>query len=140
MMRAIATVALLLAIAGNANAQLVAPLPRIPLPKPAAKAVRAEANFNRTPAGERRNGVLTLAIDVVESAWRPEGDADPEVPVLAFTERGKAPQVPGPLVRVTAGTRVRLMLRNLADTALTITGLRPGHISLLGSICRNRLR
>jgi FtsP/CotA-like multicopper oxidase with cupredoxin domain len=109
------------------QAQLVAPLPRIPLPKPAANAVKAAVHSNHTPAGTRTGRVLTLALDVVESAWKPEGEDDPEVPVLAFAEAGRAPLVPGPLVRVPVGTEVRLTLRNRADTALMIAGLRPGN-------------
>lgn len=102
------------------------PLPRIPLPKPAANAARAEVHQNRIAAGVRTGRVLRLELDVVESAWRPEGADDPEVPILAFAERGKSPSVPGPLVRVPVGTAVILSLRNRADSAIVIGGLRPG--------------
>src|SRR5688500_14907771 len=88
-------------------AQLVAPLPRLPrlpLPTAAPGVARAAAHQNRVAAGTRDGGVVTLALDVVESAWKPEGVDDPEVPILAFAERGRGPLVPGPLVRVTLGT------------------------------------
>ncbi len=107
------------------NAQLLATLPRLPLPKPAVGAVRSVANTNRVPAGQLRGGTLYLELDVLESAWKPEGENDPEVPILAFAERGKAPSVPGPLVRVPQGTPVVVTLRNRSDTALVIGGLRP---------------
>ncbi len=118
------TVTALLGIA--LNAQLVAALPRVPLPKPAATATRAAAHNNRVAAGELNGRTLRLAIDVVESAWRPEGNDAPEVPILAFAERGRTPLVPGPLIRVRAGTEILLSVRNTSDSALVIGGLRPG--------------
>ena len=111
---------------GVAQAPLVPPPPRLPLPRPAANAIRASTHSNHVPAGTRADGALTIALDVVESAWKPEGDDDPEVPVLAFAEHGKAPTVPGPLIRVPQGTEVRLTLTNRVDSAITIGGLRPG--------------
>lgn len=116
------------------QAQLIAPQPRIPLPRPSATAVRATINHNRASAGVLKNGVLTIAIDALQSAWRPEGDTDPEVPVLAFAERGRSPQVPGPLIRVPQGTEVRLVIRNRADTSLVIGGLRPAVSTALDTI------
>ena len=112
--------------AGEHPLHLVDPLPRLPLPKPAANALAAVANNNRTAAGAISGRVLTLTMDVVSARWKPEGDADLEVPVLAFAERGKAPSVPGPLVRVRVGTELRLMLTNRTDSALVIGGLRAG--------------
>jgi FtsP/CotA-like multicopper oxidase with cupredoxin domain len=106
--------------------QLIASRPRLPLPRPAANAPKATINLNHTPSGVRSGNVLTLAIDIVESAWRPEGDADPEVPIFAFAERGRSPSVPGPLIRVPRGTDVRLVIRNRVDSTLVIGGLRPG--------------
>jgi FtsP/CotA-like multicopper oxidase with cupredoxin domain len=111
---------------GVTQAPLVAPLPRLPLPRPAATAIRASVHSNHVPAGTRAGGTLTIALDVVESAWKPEGDDDPEVPVLAFAEHGEAPTVPGPLIRVPQGTEIRVTLTNRVDSAITIGGLRPG--------------
>ena len=112
----------------QATPSLVAPLPRLPLPKPAAGAVRAIANQNRETAGVLRAGVLTLALDVVTAAWQPESEHEPVVPILAFAEPGRAPLVPGPLIRVPLGTEVRLTLRNRSDSALVIGGLRTGSL------------
>jgi FtsP/CotA-like multicopper oxidase with cupredoxin domain len=67
---------------------------------------------------------LTLALDVVEAAYRPEGSDDPVVRILALAEPGKAPQVPGPLLRAPVGTTVRLTLRNRSDSALMFSGFR----------------
>jgi FtsP/CotA-like multicopper oxidase with cupredoxin domain len=103
---------------------IVAPPPRVPLPRPAAGAPMAVINQNRIPAGTLRNGTLTIALDVVEAAWQAEGPEDPVVPVLALAERGKAPQVPGPLLRAPQGTTVKLTLRNRSDSAVMLSGFR----------------
>ena len=109
-----------------AQKPLVPPAPRLPLPRPAANATRASVHSNHVPAGTRSGGTLTIGLDIVESAWKPEGDDDPEVPVLAFAEHGKGPTVPGPLIRVPQGTEIRVTLTNRVDSAITIGGLRPG--------------
>src|SRR3954454_23129497 len=82
------------------QAQLVAATPRTPLPKPSPNAAVASAQWNEKPSGSLRARELTLAIDVVNARWKPDGENDPELPILAFAEAGKAPTVPGPLVRV----------------------------------------
>jgi FtsP/CotA-like multicopper oxidase with cupredoxin domain len=101
------------------------PPPRLPLPRPVANAPTAQVNDNRQPAGTLANGRLTLSLDIVESAYRAEGDHDPVVRALAFAETGKAPQIPGPLLRAPLGTVVHLTVRNRSDSALTLGGLRP---------------
>jgi FtsP/CotA-like multicopper oxidase with cupredoxin domain len=117
---------LLAALLATAQSPLVAPPPRVPLPRPAPNAIRATVHSNRVASGTRTGNTLTIALDVVESVWKPEGEDDPEVPVLAFAERGKAPTVPGPMIRVPQGTDVRVTLRNRVDTSITIGGFRPG--------------
>jgi FtsP/CotA-like multicopper oxidase with cupredoxin domain len=87
-------------------------------------------NDNRRPAGVLANGVLTLDLDVRQGRWQPEGPDGITLTVPVFAERGKAPEVPGPLVRVPAGTRVKMHLHNaLEKETLTVHGLhdRPGH-------------
>jgi FtsP/CotA-like multicopper oxidase with cupredoxin domain len=101
------------------------PLPRLPLPRPAAGAPLAAVNQNLVAAGRRSRDTLALALDVVEAAYQPEGPNDPVVRILALAERGKTPQVPGPLLRVPVGTTVRLSLRNRSDSALMFSGFRP---------------
>jgi FtsP/CotA-like multicopper oxidase with cupredoxin domain len=82
------------------------------------------ANDNRMPAGTLRDGVLTLELDVIMARWYPEAADGPFVDVAAFAERGKAPMIPGPLVQVPVGTRVRLVIRNtLADTTIGLWGM-----------------
>ena len=99
--------------------------PRLPLPRPAASAPMAAINQNVVPAGRLSKGTLTVALDVVEAAWQAEGATDPVVRVLALAEPGKAPQVPGPLLRAPAGTTLRLTLRNRSDSAIMLSGFRP---------------
>jgi FtsP/CotA-like multicopper oxidase with cupredoxin domain len=103
---------------------IVPAAPRRPLPRPAANAPMAQTNMNRVPAGKLEKGVLTLAFDIVKAAYRFEGAGDPVVPVLALAERGKSPQVPGPLVRADVGTKVKLSIRNTSDTAIMMSGFR----------------
>ncbi len=88
-------------------------------------------NDNRRPAGVLANGVLTLDLDVRQGRWQPEGPDGIVLTVPVFAEHGKPPDVPGPLIRVPAGTRVKMRLHNALDKeTVTVHGLhdRPGHI------------
>jgi FtsP/CotA-like multicopper oxidase with cupredoxin domain len=83
-----------------------------------------EPNDNRRPAGTLRDGVLTIELDAVTAAWRPDRNVDTAATVQAFAERGGRPQIPGPLIRVPQGTEVRALVRNLVpDSTLVVTGL-----------------
>ena len=103
---------------------IVKPPPRLPLPRPVANAPIVDINQNRIAAGGLDKGTLTVALDIVEAAWRAEGPEDPVVRVLALAERGKKPQVPGPMLRGEVGTRVKLSLRNRSDSAIMMSGFR----------------
>ena len=81
------------------------------------------ANDLRRPAGTLANGVLTLRLEARDGAWYPDGPDGMMRPVAAFAEAGKPLQVPGPLVRVPAGTRVRLTVRNGLAEPLRLFGL-----------------
>ena len=116
--------AFLFASASLSQESVVPPAPRVPLPRPVANASMTHVNDNRRPAGTLSGGTLTLALDVVEAAYQPEGEHDPVVRILAFAERGKAPLVPGPLLRAPIGTMVRLTLRNHSDSAVMLGGFR----------------
>src|SRR5215213_5836913 len=117
--------AFLFATALPPQESVVPAAPRVPLPRPVANAQVARVNDNRRPAGALSGGTLTLSFDIVEAAFQPEGEHDPVVRILAFAESGRAPEVPGPLLRAPVGTTVRLTLRNLSDSAVMIGGLRP---------------
>jgi len=116
--------ALLVASAPQQQESIVPPPPREPLPRPVANAPLTQVNDNRTAAGALANGTLTLSLDVVEAAYQAEGPTDPVVRAFAFAEPGKAPVVPGPLVRAPLGTLVRLTVRNRTDSALVLGGMR----------------
>jgi hypothetical protein len=75
--------ALLASLNIGVQPQLVAALPRVPLPRPSPTAVRATVHGNRLASGALRGRTLTLALDVVESAWHPESTDEPEVPIFA---------------------------------------------------------
>jgi FtsP/CotA-like multicopper oxidase with cupredoxin domain len=96
-----------------------APLPVQPHP--------LAANDNRTPAGSLRDGALRLALEIDEGDWQAEA-ALPAWRLLAFAEAGKPATTPGPLIRVVAGTRVDVSVRNRSADDVTLHGLhaRPG--------------
>ncbi len=85
---------------------------------------RTLPNDNRTPAGSLRDGVLTVHLEARVGEWHPDGDAAPGADLPAFAEAGKAPQIPGPLIRVVAGTTVVATVRNvLPNDTLLVYGL-----------------
>jgi len=84
-------------------------IPPSPTPAPVPVVV---ANDNRTAAGTLENGVLTLRLVVAMARWYPEADDGAWAEMPVFAEEGKAPSIPGPLIRVPVGTRVRVSVRN----------------------------
>lgn len=90
---------------------------------------RVVANDNRAPAGRLRHDTLTVALEVRLGRWYPEADSGPSLEVPVFAEVGAAPRIPGPLIRVPAGTVIAATLSNrLGDSTVTIHGFhaRPG--------------
>jgi len=107
---------------------LAAALRTVPEAAPSPLAV-AEPNDNRAAAGTLRGGVLTVRLDARNAAWRPDPEVDSALTVQAFGERDRPVQVPGPLLRATQGTEVRVTLRNLIpDSTLLVHGLRAGTV------------
>jgi FtsP/CotA-like multicopper oxidase with cupredoxin domain len=83
-----------------------------------------EANDNRTPAGVLANDTLRIALVVKMARWYPEDPSGAFAEVAAFAEEGKAPQVPGPLIRVPDGTTIVATVRNdLADSTVWVRSL-----------------
>ena len=107
-----------------AQESVVPPPQRVVLPRPLANAPIGQVNNNLRSAGTISGKTLTLALDIVEAGFQPEGEHDPVVRALAFAEPGKAPQIPGPMLRAPVGTTVRLTLRNRSDSAVMLGGLR----------------
>src|ERR1043166_8086673 len=122
---ALAPLAGLMVVSALLRQEGILPLqPRPPLPRPVAGAPVALVNQNLVPAGNRSGKTLSVALDIVEAAYQPEGEHDPIVRILAFAEPGKAPSVPGPLLRAEVGTMIRLTLHNRTDSALVLGGIR----------------
>ncbi|MFI5209087.1 MAG: multicopper oxidase domain-containing protein, partial [Gemmatimonadales bacterium] len=91
--------------------------------RPSTSLPRVQANDNRAPAGRLENRVLHLDLEVRLARWYPEADDGAWIDVPVFAERGKTPQVPGPLIRIPAGSTVKLTLENRLDTTITVHGL-----------------
>jgi len=87
------------------------------------------ANTNRNRAGKLHNGVLTIALVAKEGRWYPEDDKDPGITVQALGEEGHPLQIPGPMIRVAAGTEIRATIKNIiSNSTLVMHGFhsRPG--------------
>lgn len=89
----------------------------------------AEANSNTAPAGVLENGLLQVTLDAQLAMWHPDGDTLPGIPVKAFGEPGRAPQIPGPLIRIPLGTTIRTTVRNRLTRDTIIYDLRVGEIA-----------
>ena len=91
-----------------------------------APVARIAPNDNRRPAGRLRGDTLHLAVVATLGEWHPDGDRAPGVTIPAFAEEGRAPSVPGPLVRVRQGSTVTVTVRNaLPNDTLRLQGLHP---------------
>ena len=91
-------------------------------PRPVAEAVTHD---NREPAGTLTGKVLKVRLEAVRATWRPEGTEGPVRDVYAFAIEGGAPNIPGPLVRVPAGTEIHMFVRNRLPVAMKLHGIGP---------------
>src|SRR2546421_1437408 len=80
----------------------------VPPAPPPTGAATAVPNDNRAAVGRLVNSVLRLRLEAREANWYPEDAAGPAVPIFAFAETGRQAQVPGPMIRVPAGTELHL--------------------------------
>jgi len=78
-----------------------------------------QPNPNLERAGVLRAGVLTVRLEAREALWHLNGAGRPPMTIEVFSERGKPPLMPGPLLRVPQGTEVRLSVRNSLRRPLT---------------------
>jgi FtsP/CotA-like multicopper oxidase with cupredoxin domain len=102
--------------------QLIAATPDVPdLPK-------VITHDNLKSGGQLKDGVLTIHLEVKEGAWHPDGDDAPGLAVLGVAEEGGAPSIPGPMIRVSEGTRVHVSFKNPQIFPVVVHGLheRPG--------------
>ena len=82
------------------------------------------ANDNRVEAGTPVGGGVSISMTARRGLWYPDGPNTTGVPYDAFGEDGKPLQMPGPLVRVRAGTPVTLHVRSaLVDRTIAVHGL-----------------
>jgi manganese oxidase len=78
----------------------------------------------RSAAGQVVDGELRVALVARTAGWEPWAGDGPTLTTHVLAVEGEPAKVPGPLLRVTVGTPVRVTLRNtLADTLL-VRGLR----------------
>lgn len=92
-------------------------------PSGEAGASRVLANDNRRASGTLADGILTLRLVAEQGAWQPEGPAGRTLSVQAFREEAGPLSVPGPLVRVPAGTDLRVSVRNNLGATLRVFAL-----------------
>jgi len=97
-----------------------APPPTLSHARPPAAAI---ANDNRKPAGHLVKGVFTLNLEAREALWYPEDAGGPSILVAAFAEAGGPARAPGPLIRVPAGTEMRITVHNTLSTPMRLWGL-----------------
>ncbi len=97
-----------------------APRPRV---APPAAPERVRPNENRAPAGSLESGVLRIALEARMGQWYPHGDDGPGVEMAAFGVVGGTLSIPGPLIRVRAGTTVEAEVRNTLRDTVRLTGL-----------------
>ena len=71
------------------------------------------ANDNRIPAGNLKEGILNLRLELRQARWYAEETDGVYEDVYAFAEKGQPPQSSGPLLRVPQGTRINASLHNL---------------------------
>jgi FtsP/CotA-like multicopper oxidase with cupredoxin domain len=82
-----------------------------------------EPNDNRSPRGTFAGDSLVVSLEVRMATWYPENPGGAHVDLAAFAETGRAPEIPGPLIRVRAGTTIIATLSNtLADSTVTFRG------------------
>src|SRR5713101_8075563 len=78
------------------------------------------ANDNRTPAGNLKNGILNLHLELRPARWYPEAADGVYEDVYGFGEEGHPPQSSGPLLRVPQGTHIHASLHNLLPVAAKV--------------------
>jgi FtsP/CotA-like multicopper oxidase with cupredoxin domain len=113
-----AVVGLSVLLHGGVHGDRVAPAARFAAPDTV-----VTANDNRVPAGRRVAGALVVSLELREALWMPAGPTGRASRVFAFAEPGKLPSIPGPLIRVAAGTEVRVTLHNALDRRAIVQGL-----------------
>jgi manganese oxidase len=92
-------------------------------PVPASDLPVVQYNDNRVPAGRTTAGALGVELQILQARWFPLGPDKGSGDIYHFAEAGKAPSNPGPLLRVAAGTAVRVRVTNTTGETLVVHGL-----------------
>jgi len=100
----------------------------------ARRVARAVPNDNRVAAGRLTGRALVLRLEARDVSWYPEGASGAAVPAFAFAEDGRPPSVPGPMIRVAAGTEIRVTVRNALAKPLRLRGLQERAGAALDSV------
>lgn len=80
---------------------------------------------NAVAAGTDREGVREVSIEIRRGLWLPNGPDRPGTPIMAFGAPGEPLLLPGPMIRVAAGTRLAITVRNGSDSTIVMRGLSP---------------
>lgn len=114
---------LLVALAFASSAEGQSRLDTSPAGIGEAPVATAVANDQRVPAGRMVDGELHVELEAVAGEWYPRGADGPRIVTPVFAEVGTPPQVPGPLIRVTAGMPVHVSIRNTLEQPIHVRGL-----------------
>lgn len=83
------------------------------------------ANDNRAAAGQTDANGLRLRLEVRQGRWYPEDADSRSYEAYTFAEEGRAPQTPGPMIRVKQETPVHVSVHNTLSVAVFVHGLQP---------------
>jgi FtsP/CotA-like multicopper oxidase with cupredoxin domain len=93
------------------------------------------ANDNTVPAGKLNKKILELQLEIVWGDFYPEENNTPGLRMVTIREKGKAPSIPAPLIRVETGTKIHAVLYNtIQDSSVTFFGLQKRPSSVCDSI------
>lgn len=81
------------------------------------------ASDNRTPAGRMDAKGLLLRLEIRQGRWYPEAADGPSYEVYSFAEEGRAPETPGPMIRVPESTHVQVSVHNKLAVPVFVHGL-----------------
>ena len=80
-------------------------------------------NTHERAAGIRRGAVQQLSLELRRATWHPNGPTGIAIEVPVFGENGRAPQLPGPMLRVAAGTPMQIAIVNRLNERAIVYGL-----------------
>lgn len=92
-------------------------------PEPTARTADLLYESYREGVGRMVDGVWRVRLTAEEVGWRPRGEGTPVLTAHAFRSDGGPPRMPGPMIRVQAGTAVEVTVTNGLDRELVLRGL-----------------